>query len=450
MSSLLCLGRHHIAGLRSTCGLEFEDWTADYRLFSQARLPVGDLFAVIRNAVLEQLPADAPLCVAIDDSLLRKQGQHIPGTAWRRDPLGPHFRPNFIWAQRFLQFSADLPVADGDHRMIPISFQHAPTPRKPSPKASESDWTAYKQARRQSCLSRLASTSIAELRKSLDATAGGQTRPLLLFVDGGYTNANVLRGLPLRTTLVGRIRKDAKLYFLPEAAPDNKQPGRPRRYGAPAPTPEALRTDESVPWESIAITIAGTVHTMRVKVLRNLLWRTAGLGHVLQLVVIAGLGYRLRKGGKVLYRKPAFLICTEPLLDLTTLLQGYVRRWDIEVNFREEKTLLGVGQAEVRHPQSVETVPAFQVACYAMLLLASLRLRKESPDANVLPAPKWAAPQPKARFTTQRAIAHLRAEVWGRALGLTNFSDFVSSAPTAPNPQNLSTQLASAVIYASS
>jgi hypothetical protein len=41
------------------------------------------------------------------------------------------------------------------------------------------------------------------------------------------------------------------------------------------------------------------------------------------LVVIAPLGYRLRKGHRMLYRKPAYLLCTDPDLDLALLLQAY-------------------------------------------------------------------------------------------------------------------------------
>ena len=41
-------------------------------------------------------------------------------------------------------------------------------------------------------------------------------------------------------------------------------------------------------------------------------------------MVIKPLGYRLRRGAKLLYREPAFLICTDPELDLPTLLQAYV------------------------------------------------------------------------------------------------------------------------------
>jgi DDE superfamily endonuclease len=442
LSSLLCLGRHTVTGLLTTCGQEFLDWSADYRLFSRDRLPIGEIFSVIRRAAVDQLPPQAPLCVAIDDTLLRKTGIRIPGAAWKRDPLGPHFHTNFVRAQRFLQLSADVPLPGGDHRMVPISFTHAPTPVKP-PSKEEKDLSIYRQACRLARLSRRASEQIASLRRALDGDPAGNSRQLYVFGDGGYTNSTVLKGLPANTVLVGRIRKDASLYFLPAEAQTPHQRGRPRHYGAPAPTPEQIRTDESLPWQMMAISIAGVSHPMKVKIYRNLLWRAAGLHHTLQLMVIAPLGYRLRKNSKLLYRKPAFLICTEPQMDPLALLQGYVRRWDIEVNFREEKTLLGVGQAQVRNPESVGSFPAFQVASYAMLLLSLIRT-----EADPLPPPKWAATKTPHRPSTQRAINQLRGEVWSRALGLTNFSDLVAGTPPASSPEKFLPHLPSALLYA--
>src|SRR5262249_394025 len=81
LSSLLCLGRHTVTGLLTPCGQEFQDWSAVYRLFSRHRLPTLSIFSVIRRAVLQQLPAHAPLSVALDDTLLRKTGVRIPGVA---------------------------------------------------------------------------------------------------------------------------------------------------------------------------------------------------------------------------------------------------------------------------------------------------------------------------------------------------------------------------------
>ena len=332
--------------------------------------------------------------------------------------------------------------------MLPIAFVHAPTPAKPSKKASPEQIQQYRQQARQLRLPKLAAEQIAALRQALDADLQGKSRPLQLFVDGGYTNETVLKNLPANTTLVGRIRKDAKLFFLPEHVATAHTRGRPRHYGAPAPTPEQLRTDESVPWTPLEIFISGALHSVRVKCAKPILWRTAGLSHILQLVVIAPLGYRLRKNSKKLYRQPAFLICTDVDLDVRSLVQHYVQRWDIEVNFREEKTLLGVGEAQVRDPHSVESVPALQVASYSMLLLASLRTQKGAAKSDLLPPPRWSARAEPPRFSTQRALNQLRADVWGRGLGLLNFSDFATRSTLIEKPEKFIPDLSSAILYA--
>jgi hypothetical protein len=437
-----------VTGLLTTCGQGFLDWSAPYRLFSCDRLPVNEIFSVIRRAVLAELPPHAPLTVAIDDSLLRKAGLRIPGVAWRRDPLGPHFQTNFVRAQRILQFSAAVPLSQSDYRMVPITFRHAPTPVKPSRKATPEQLADYRRAARQARLPLLAVRQIVLLRQQMDTDLGAALRLLLCVVDGGYTNATVFKDLPPRTTLIGRIRKDARLFSPPEPKLAAPSPGRPRHYGAPAPTPEQLRTDDSLPWTSLEVSVSGAPHQIRVKSLRPVLWRTAGLRHTLQLIVIAPLCYRLRKGSKLLYRQPAFLICTDPEMDLPSVVQAFVQRWGIEVNFREQKTLLGVGQAQVRHPHSVESVPALQVAAYAMLQLACLHTLDGPAKADQLPPPKWAPTDAPVRFSTQRALSQLRAEVWGRGLGLTNFSGFASRYNPALTPEKFPPDLASAVLYA--
>ena len=437
-----------MTGLLSTGGREFEDWTAAYRLFGGDRLPVAAIFSVIRRAVLAELPASAPLCVAVDDSLLRKTGKRIPGVAWRRDPLGPHFQTNFVRAQRVLQLSAAVPLADQAYRMVPIVFTPAPTPARPSRKAPPEEQTRYRQQARLARLSLRAAEQIRALRQALDAEPDGAQRPLRVFVDGGYTNETVLKKLPPRTTLVGRIRKDAKLYYLPEASAAQPHRGRPRHYGTLAPTPEQLRCDESVAWTGLSVCIGGASHQLRVKCLPNVLWRTAGLSHTLQLVVIAPLGYRLRQGSKLLYRRPALLICTDAQLDLQALIGGYIQRWDIEVNFREEKTLLGVGQGQVRNAHSVEALPALQVASYAMLLLATMRAWQTPVKPDLLPSPKWADTKGQRRFSTMQALHHLRAEAWGQALGLENFSGFARRCTAITKTEKFLPDLSSAVLYA--
>jgi hypothetical protein len=435
-----------LTGLLTTSGSQFHDWSATYRLFSKDRLPVPEIFSVVRQAIVDQLPAGAPFRAVLDDTLLRRAGLHTPGVAWRRDPLGPHFQTNFVRGQRFLQISAAMPGQEGVFRLAPIAFLHTPTPQKPGRKATAEELAQYRLDARNSRLSLRAAQQVTQLRQSLDQDPDGKERLLILAFDGGYTNSTVLKQIPPHTTCIGRIRKDASLCFTPDPAL-MKARGRRLRYGAPAPTPEQFRTDESEPWQTMTFHHSGIAHELRYKHRKNMMWRTAGARQILQLVIIAPLAYRLRKGSKLLYRAPGFLICTDPELEPRQVIEAYFQRWDIEVNFRDEKTLLGVGQAQVRAEHSVESAPALSVAAYGMLLVSAQQAFGNSRD-GLLPQPKWAAASQGPRTSTQQMIHQLRAEVWGRGLGIESFSGFPSNLSTSTKPEKCTFSIASAVCYA--
>jgi hypothetical protein len=65
----------------------------------------------------------------------------------------------------------------------------------------------------------------------------------------------------------------------------------------------------------------------------------------LRLIVLAPTPYRKRKSSKLYYRQPAYLLTSDLKSNASKLIQIYLDRWQIEVNHREEKDTLGVGQA---------------------------------------------------------------------------------------------------------
>lgn len=394
------------------------------------------MFSGLRSACLRLLPETSPLCISVDDSLLPKTGIKIPGVAWRRDPQGPPFQTNLIRAQRVLQFSAMLPLAGSAAvRGIPVHFLHAPTAPKLKKNASDQEKKEHKKLSQQLNLSTQALQQLDPMRRDF-----GSRRPILLS-DARFTTRRFLRGLSEQEALIGRIRKDAKLFYLPQQQPIR---GRRRLYGQPCPTPEQIRQDDSVPWQPISIHAAGADHVCKIKVIDRVIWQPAGAQRAVRLILIAPLAYRPRQGARLLYRNPAYLICTDLDLDVQKVVQYYFWRWDIEVNFREEKSLLGVGHPQVRNPHSCRAAPAFQVAVYAMLLLAAARCH----HVDLLPRPKWQARVAAERISTPRLIRNLRFEVWGRGLGLNHFPDFCSPSPTSQNPEKLLAALPSAVLYA--
>jgi len=450
LGALVGLGRHTVSGMVTATGQQFGDWSAFYRLFAHARFDPPTLLAPARRAVITGLDPQQPLVVLMDDTLLRKRGPKIAGTWWKRDPLGPPFVDNIIWAQRFLQLSAALPESAADGvagraRAIPIALAHCPSPRKPSPRATAQQWDQYWQARAASKISRHGVEQVVALRAAMDHD-GQHPRPLIVSADGAFTNHTVLATWPERTTLVGRLRKDAKLWTPPVSAPHPGR-GRKQQYGPALPTPEQMRQNDTIPWQAVTAFAAGRRFDFDVKVLDQVRWRPAG-ARDLRLLIIRPLAYRLTQHSRLLYRRPVYLICTDPHLAPAQILQAYIWRWEIEVNFRDQKTLLGTGQAQVRTAAAAERVPVLIAAAYAFLHLALARVSHHHAITTTLPRPRWQKPQSGPRCSTQYAQQLLRTQLWGQALGVDNFSDFVQRQKTITKSEKFIPDPASAVLYA--
>jgi len=176
------------------------------------------------------------------------------------------------------------------------------------------------------------------------------------------------------------------------------------------------------------------------------LWRKTGTDRALRIVVVAPLGYRLTKGGKMLYRQPAYLVCTNTKLSLRKLLQYYLWRWGIEVNFREEKTLVGTGQAQVRSEASTQRLPAVTVAAYAMLWISALVQQRNGGYASSLSQPEWRIGRQggdQGLMSTGELQRLLRQETWAGAIRSTDYSALASEGGSDAKCQKLEMDLAS-------
>ena len=240
--------RRTITALLEATGKSHCDWSADYRVFSRDVWEPTDIFARLVPSILTLNSSGGNRIVAsLDDTNVRKTGTRIPGVAYRRDPMSPPFRANLIRAQRFVQTSMVIPFADGASasRAIPVGFDHAPSAGKVRKGASEHDKEVHRAEEKRCALSAYGNGAIKRLRTTLDTSGASEIR-LLMAVDGSYTNQKVLKDLPERTDLIGRIRKVAVLHGLPVSS-DKR--GRPQKYGA-ALTPEQVRQDDAIAWKS--------------------------------------------------------------------------------------------------------------------------------------------------------------------------------------------------------
>jgi len=471
---LTCLRTHLTSNAICATGRQFLDWSADYRLFSRSPWDPHALFDPLFDHLAELLPSpQAPVVAALDDTLCKKTGRHIPGATYARDPLSPPFHVNLCRGLRFVQASVLVRATQflGPARALPVRFEPAPPAVKPKRRKSPKDqppsrnqhaWqdptdpkkkpkkTAktsqhqpiplspeeqeYRLQKKLRALTQVGVRVLQSLRKALDERPATRQRLLLVSGDGSYTNRTVLRQLPERTAFIGRIRKDAKLSQALVPAPSSPAEGRPRRYGAVASTPEQVLHDDTVPVVKVRCFAAGQVRHIPVKVVRNRYWRKSGPNMPLLLLVIKPLGYRLRKGSKMLYRQPAFLICTDSQLDLPLILQAYIDRWEIECNHRDEKSLIGVAQGQVWNPLAVARLPQFQVAIYSLLMLASILTYGFQRTVSYLPLPLWR--RKSIRPSILDLLNLLRDQIFARLTqdkSTSSIDDFTTLAPANAN-----------------
>ena len=223
-----------------------------------------------------------------------------------------------------------------------------------------------------------------ELRGQLNRT-GHEGKRICWVVDASFCNRTVYqqRWEEENMSIVSRCRKDIVLC--------RRARGKGRRfYGKKKFTPEMVRKRDSLaPWQTGKIFHGGCYRDVRYKDVNNLYWQGGAKKQKVRWLIVAPVGYRTSKNGRIYYRQPAYLLTTDLTTAAEVLLQDYFDRWGIEVNHRDEKETLGVGEAQVWNPNSVSKVPALLVAMYSWLLLAGLKCYGPKRTQDYEPLPKW-------------------------------------------------------------
>jgi hypothetical protein len=385
---ILCgVGKRTLTRAISFHGNTQKDWSADYKVFSRSPWQPRALFHPILEQAIQEHSLER-IVISADDTRVWRNGKHVPQTQWHRDPLGPPFQTNLRWGHRFLQASLVLPLyeqnSQSSSRSIPVRFEMAPVVKKPGKRAGEEEWQEYRRQKKEKNLSVQFVALTKELRERLNQTGHCQKR-LFQVGDGSFCNRTVMGEdwQAQNVSLLVRCRKDIVLC--------GRARGKgPRFYGQTKFTPEEVRRRSSqARWQKARIFHGGCYREVPYKERTKVYWQGGSRKREVRLLVVAPVGYRISKNGRKYYRQPAYLLSTDLTTSAVVLLQAYFDRWGIEVNHRDEKEILGVGQAQVWNEQSVSKVPALLVAMYSWLLLAGLKCYGPTRTAAYEPLPKW-------------------------------------------------------------
>ncbi|MGJ3237926.1 MAG: transposase [Anaerolineae bacterium] len=393
LAEIFVFARHTVTQLLMSLGMTDQDWSAWYRLFSQARFNYDKACAILFEETLCHLDQDGLYVVGGDATQTPRSSRKMEGAGWLRNMRTPPFMVGIHAAQRWFNGRWLMPQEGGYSRAMPLRWLPCFTEKsQPQAHAPCKEWEA-------------AVLFLEWVRQQL-IHCGQAMRQILMVGDGSYDTLKLWQHLPDGVILLARSAKNRVLYHLPDADAHKNC-----KYGERAPTPQAIWRERKG-WRKQDIEVRGKVRHLQVKV-RGAFRRKGATNTPLMLIVVRG---KKRKG----YRRDPlpFLVNAarneqgdwDLPLPLETLLFWAWQRWELEVCHRELKSNFGLGNKQCHNPIAAVLNVQWSAWVYALLLLAGYRTWGlcRAPD---VPTRWWRGSQRWSLNTLWRAY---RAALWGQ------------------------------------
>src|SRR5690348_11946524 len=373
IGAILAPGKRTVTSLLRIAGLSGERRFTNYhRVLDRVAWSPRAASRVLLGLLLDAFAPTGPVVLGIDDTIERRRGKRIAAKGIYRDPVRSS-RGHFVKASglRWLSLMLLAPVPwAGRVWALPFLTALAPSERY-----------CRQRGRRHKKLTDWARQLALQARRWLPG------REIVLVGDSSFAALDLLATLARRgLTCVTRLRLDAALYA---PAPPRKPGtvGRPRTKGARLPSLADVLADTGTRWAQVAVPGWYGEDDRVVEVCSaTAVWRHAGL----PVVPIRWVLLRDPQGRF----DPQALLCTKPESDLLQIVQWFVRRWRVEVTFREARDHLGI---ETQRQWSDRAIARATPCLLGLFSLVTARGQKPRASYG-----KWAEPLRNGHGKTQR------------------------------------------------
>jgi hypothetical protein len=351
-----------------------------YSLFRSARWDWDEMGLLLALSILSRLVPCGLLWIVVDDTLCHKRGAQVAFGGIFLDPVLSSKRRKVLrfglnWV--VLGLAVRLPFRPDRCFCLPVL------------------WRVF---RKKGLPGYRTHTQLAAELARLFADLVPH-RAVWLVGDRAYINAAVLRDRPANLHVVGPLPKKAALYE-PAPPPVPGQRGRPRKKGQRLPRPiDMLEDTGRFAAVEQAFDFPGGQRRLRVQVVRDVLWYTACKKEKLAVVLVRD------PTGE--WRDEA-LVCTDPSVSAALAIEGYCRRWSIELTFHDSKQYLGLHDPQVHCASSVARAHPLSWFCLSLTVLwyavaghGGEQVQRDRP---------WYKPQAKPTFTMM--LGALRLQLW--------------------------------------
>jgi hypothetical protein len=386
IGAILAPGRRTVTGLLRITGLGRERRFTNYhRVLNRAAWSPRAASRLLLGLLVDAFAPTGPVVLGVDDTIERRRGKRISARGIYRDPVRSS-RGHFVKASGLrwlsLMLLAPIPWA-GRVWALPFLTVLAPSERY-----------CRERGRRHKKLTDWARQMALQARRWLPG------REVVLVGDSSFAALDLLAALARRDlTCITRLRLDAALY---EPAPPRKPGtvGRPRTKGARLPNLSDVLADERTRW--VRVTVPGWYGQGEriVEVCSaTAVWRHAGL----PVVPIRWVLLRDPQGRF----DPQALLCTDPGRDPLQVVSWFVRRWQVEVTFREVRDHLGVETQRQWTDRAIARTTPCLLGLFSLVTLLATRL-----DRRTLSAVCTAAWYRKPHPTFVDTLAGVRRQFW--------------------------------------
>lgn len=384
---LVCPGPRRLTEVFQASALTGRHFSVIYHLFARAAWRWHELGAALLLLLIDQFAPRGALWLVVDDTLCHKRGAKVAFGGIFLDPvLSSKSRKALRFAVNYvvLGLAVRLPFRPDRCFCLPVLWRvfikkGAPGHKKRTLLAAE--------------MARQAATLLPG-------------RDVWLVGDSAYVNAATLGDRPANLNVLGPIHPKAALYEpAPAAAPGRR--GRRRKKGARLATPRDMFADTTrYPAVEAEYDFPGGRRRLRVQVVSDVLWYTAAKSQPVQLVLVRDVEGKWRD---------LALVTTRVGMSAAEAVEGYCRRWSVELAFHDSKQYLGLADPRVRGARSVERAHAVAFFCYSLSLLWYAK-NKDRARAPVRERP-WYRRAVRPAFPEM--LGALRLALWqGRFFGL--------------------------------
>jgi len=291
-------------------------------------------------STVEPLLAAKRLTVAIDDTPTPRNGPEVEGCGIHHNPTPGPAGQKFYYGHAWVTLVAIVRHPKWDTIALPLQAQLY---------IREVDVEELPTDRRRTFQTKL-QLAVKQLRW-LKPWVENQYEERWVLVDGGYSNKSFLS--PAQSegwVVVGRLRKDAALWSLPE----------PKRQGQPGPAPTygkerlslAKRAGHKSGWEQVECVQYGEKLTKKIKTFEAT-WRPAG-GRIRVVLIQEEHGW-------------VAFFCTKADATAVEILEGAADRGAIEQMFLNVKEVWAAGQQQVRNIHSNQACFNMNLWMYSMV-----------------------------------------------------------------------------------